>query len=454
MAKAAKIQDTVQLLCKMFTDCGIPKISPEIFRQAKFDKPEACECLWQFLFHVVTLFEHISDNIPEPYQHHKGDVKPILCMAKVKMSLHHLGYTRTEFYNTTYLSSSRELLLAFGWFLNEVQLLTMMRNYHLKQAHVQVVDPSTEYHLVLSSLLDEILLMEEECTDIDNRLKSGNQVSDCIQKLTWWNGRMCMFFRQLSETYISLVKLIFKLNRHSYCEIRQTSVSLYGCYLLMHPREMSWKLKKIEHHTMALQSIMEWQRHDKIFWKWMKSVIDAHEKPKAKLSTSKEDKITSKLLPSIDSLRNEVIILYKNLVQLLSEKEAEIKSLDQIWEAKLVQINAIELKKEMHRIDSELKSSTIYYQVLKQQTAVFYKISPVNITKLLPEFFYAPTVSKSHKTSSNLEQVSQMSTTASEICKLKQSIGDTDKKLASLRTEIQIDFDKLITSRKLTAFCV
>ena len=450
MAKATKIQDSVQLLCKMFSDCGIPKISPEIFRQAKFDKSEACECLWQFLFHVVTLLEHIScDNIPESYLHNKGNTRPILCLAKVKMFLHNLGYTRTEFYNATYLSSSRELLLAFGWLLNEVQLLTMMRAYHLKQAHVQGVDLSTGYHLVLSLLQDEILCMEEECIDIDSRLKCGNQISDGIQKLTWLNGRMCMLYRQLSETYSSLVKLMHKLNRHSYCETRGTFVSLYGCYLVMHPHELSRQLKKLEHHSMALQSIIEWQQHDKIFWKWMESVTDAHEK--AKTTSKEKDRIKNKLLPSIDSLRDEVNNLYKHLLQLLNEKESQMKSLDQVWESKSVQINAIELKKEMHRIDSELKSSTVYYQVLKHQTPVFYKISPVIINKLLPEFVYEPTVSKSHKT---LEQVSQISAIASEIRKLKQSIADTDEKLSSLRTEIQMDFDKLITGRKLAAFCV
>ena len=135
---------------------------------------------------------------------------------------------------------------------------------------------------------------------------------------------------------------------------------------------------------------------------------------------------------------------------MLSEKESQIKSIRQIWDNKSSQVDAVELKKEMHQIDSELKSSTIYYQVLEQQTPEFYKKCPVNITKLLPEFIYVPT-SKSHKAS---EQFSQLSTTENETRKLKQSIAEVDKKLSLLRTEVQAELDKFISSQKLTAFCM
>ena len=453
MAKAAKIQDTVQLLCKIFADCGIPKISPEMFRQAKFDKSEACECLWQFLFHVVTFVEHSKEDTPGPYRPDKGNRRLVLCVARVKMFLYNLGYTRSEFYSATCLSGSRELLLALGWLLNEVQLLRMMRAYHLEQTRIQSVETANNgYHLMITSLLDEALCMEEECAGIDAKLKSGNQVSDCIQKLTWLNGRICMSYRQLAETYASLAKLMHQLDRYSHNETRQTPISFYGWYLLMYPRELSRQLKKLEHHTQALQSIMEWEQHDTIFWKWMESVIDAIKKAEIK-STSEEGEMKGKplkKLPSTESLRSEVNELYKQLTQMLSEKESQIKSIHQIWATKSSQVDMVELKKEMHKVDSELKSSTIYYQVLEHQTPVFYKRCPVNITKLLPEFIYVPT-SKSHKA---LEQVLQLSTAEDETRKLKQTIAEVDKKLYLLRTEVKAEFDKLISSRKLTAFCM
>lgn len=452
MAKAAKIQDTIHLLCKMFADCGVPKISPEMFRQAKFDKPEACEPLWKFLFHVVTFIEHIKDNIPQPYQPDKASTRLVLYMARVKMFLYNLGYTRSEFYHATCLSGSQELLLAFGWLLNEVQVLRMMRTYHLEQARMQNVETNSGYQLMVTSLLDEVLHMEQECTDIDAKLKDGNQVSDCIQKLTWLNGRICMSYRQSAERYASLAKLMHQLDRYSHNETRQTSISFYGWYLLMHPRELSRQLKRLEHHTLALQSIMEWQQHDKIFWKWMESVIDAYKK--AEIRSAGGDEVETKplkKLPSADSLRSEVNDLYRKLVQMLSEKESQVKSIHQIWASKSSQVDAVELNKEMHQVDSELKSSTIYYHVLKQQTPEFYKRCPVNITKLLPELVYVPVTSKSHKA---LEQVSQLSTIENETRRLKKSIAEVDKKLSLLRTEVQGELDKLISSQRLTAFCV
>lgn len=454
MAKTARIQDTVQLLCKMFTDCGIPKISPEILRQAKFNKPEACECLWRFLFHVVTFLEHVEENILEPYGAGKGNVSPILCMTKVKIFLYDLGYVRSEFYDTTSLASSRELLLAFGWLLNEVQLLSIMRNYHLEQARVDNIETNSGYHLVISSLLDEVLDMEKECADIDSKLKAGKQLSDCIQKLTWLNGKICLSYRQLAETYASLLKLINQLDRYSHSDSRQSYISLYGWYLLMHPRELSRKLKKLEHHVSALHSIMEWQQHDKIFWKWMESVIDTQRKDKVKL-TIEEDNIKSKKnFQSVDLVRSEVDELYKKLSQMLSEKESQIKSINQIWETKSSQIDDIEFKKEMYHINSELNSSTIYCQVLKQRTPKFYKQCPVNVNKLLPEFVYVPTTVKPHKPLSYLEQMPRLRTVEEESCRLKESIAEIDEKLLLLRTKVQAEFDKFISSRQLTVFCM
>lgn len=455
MAKAAKIQDTVQLLCKIFTDCGIPKISPETFRQAKFDKPEACECLWQFLFHVVTFLEHIKENTSESYRPGKVNVKPALCVAKVKIFFYNLGYARNGFYNVTYLSGSRELLLAFGWLLNEVQLLTIMRAYHLEQAHTDSIETNSGYHLVVSSLFDEVLCMEEDCADINAKLKSRDHLSDCIQKLTWLNGRICMSYRQLAETYASLVKLMHQLDRYSHNETRQTYVSFYGWYLLMHPRELSRQMKRLEHHTFALQSIMEWQQHDKIFWKWMESVIDAHKKAEIKSTSDESGKRTKPLkVLSVDAVRTEVNDLYKKLAQMLSEKESQIRYINQIWESKSSQIDAVELKKEMHRIDGELEYSTIYYQFLEQQTSMLPRKCPININKLIPEFIYVPTNAKSHRSSSNLEQVSELNTVEEETCRLKQSIAKVNEKLSLLRTELQVEFDKVISGRKLTAFCM
>ena len=453
MAKAAKIQDTVQLLCKIFSDCGIPKISPETFRQAKFNKPEACECLWQFLFRVITFLEHIKQSTSEPYQPDKDNPNPILCVAKVKIFLYNLGYSRNKFYNETYTAGSRELLLAFGWLLNEVQLLSIMRNYHLKQARLDGIEANSGYHLVVSSLLDEVLCMEDECADINAKLKTGEQLCTCIQKLTWLNGRICMAYRQFAETYTSLLKLIHRLDKYSFNESRQSHISLYGWYLLMHPRELSRQMKKLERHILALQSIMEWQKHDTIFWKWMESVIDAYKKAELK-STSEEDEVKNKPLkkvPSADSLSIEVDDLYKRLSEMLCEKESQITSTNQIWQTKLPQIDTVELKKERLRIDNEFRSSTIYYQILEQQTPEFYKKSPVNINKLLPEFIYVSTSARPH-ISSNLEHFSELNTVAGETCRLKQSIAEIDEKLSLLRTELQAEFDKLISSRKLTSF--
>ena len=187
----------------------------------------------------------------------------------------------------------------------------------------------------------------------------------------------------------------------------------------------------------------------------MESVIDAYKKAEVK-STSEEDEVKNKPLkkvPLADSLSIEVDDLYKRLSEILHEKESQITSINQIWRTKLPQIDTVELKKERLRIDNEFRSSTIYYQILEQQTPEFYKKSLVNINKLLPEFIYVSTSARPH-ISLNLEHFSELNTVAGETCRLKQSIAEIDEKLSLLRTELQAEFDKLISSRKLTSFCM
>jgi len=449
MAKAARIQDTIHLLCKICCDCGIPKISPETFRLAKFNKAEACECLWNFLFHIISLIKHLTETPSEQFQPFSGVINSILCVAKVKAFLHDLGYARSEFYVASYVANSRELLLAFGWLLNEVQLLTMMRRYHLKQAHMEQIQPTSGYRVMVTTLLNEVSLLELECNEIDGMLQEGRQkgtICEGVKRLAWLNGRITLSYKQLSEAYSSLVKLVHRLDRFSYNETRQNQISFYGWYLLLHPQELSRQLKKLEHHVTALQSIADWQHHDALFWKWMESVIDCY----------KKDIVTgTSTMPTKDSLLAATNKLYERTTLLLHEKEAQISAINQMWEARLLQVNKQDLKKELHCIDSELKSSVIYFEVLKSsykyRSPQFPELNSHHsliINRILPDFIYTPTVGNpAHKSLPNLEQISCVELpVANEAVRLRQSVCEIDDQLSLLRAEIIARCDHLIST--------
>lgn len=445
MAKAARIHDTIQLLCRICCDCGIPKISPETFRLAKFNKLEACECLWMFLFHIISLIKHITETPSEQFQPHTGVINPNLCIAKVKTFVHDLGYARSEFYAATFTSQSRELLLVFGWLLNEVQLLTMMRRYHLMQAQMEQVQPTSGYRVMVATLLDEVSHFETECNEISGILTSeGSSICEGVKRLAWLNGRIMQSYKQLSEAYSSLVKLIHRLDRYSYNEMRQSQISFYGWYLLLYPQELSRQLKKLEHHINALQSISVWQHHDVLFWKWMESVID---------SCGKEIGTEAHAVPTKDSLLTDTNTLFKRISVLLHEKEAQINAIKQTWEARSLQVNKQDLKKEMCCINNEFKSAMIYFEVLKSscrlpQIPELSSSQSLIANRILPDFIYTPAVAHpARKSLPNLEQTSspQLLVT-NEIARLKQSVGEIDDKLSSLRTEMKAKCDRLISA--------
>ncbi|XP_065891726.1 tubulin epsilon and delta complex protein 1-like, partial [Dysidea avara] len=385
----------------------------------------------------------------EQFQQHTGVINPAFCVAKVKTFFYDLGYVRSEFYAASYAAHSRELLLAFGWLLNEVQLLTMMRRYHLTQAHVEQVQPTSGYHVMVTMLLDEVSHLEMECSEISGALKSerrqNGSICEGVKRLAWLNGRIMLSYKQLSEAYNSLAQLIHRLDRFSYNETRQNQVSFYGWYLLLHPQELSRQVKKLEHHITALQSIAEWHNHDALFWKWMESVID---------SCKKDIDTEANTMPTKDSLFANTDTLYKKITLLLHEKEAQISVINQMWEARSLQVNKQDLKKELCSIDNEFKSSVIYFEVLKSsyrspQAPELNRHHSLIINRILPDFIFTPIVAANpvHRSLHNLEQIScsQLSVT-NEVDRLRQCVSEVDDKLALLRTEVKAKCDSLISA--------
>ncbi|XP_036062036.1 tubulin epsilon and delta complex protein 1 isoform X3 [Onychomys torridus] len=112
--------------------------SPEIFRRAKFDRPEAAPVLWQLLFRVLS---------PLAANNTWTDLAPEAQARVVKSALGSQGYPRTALVEFPAGNSqgSRELLLALSWLLARGPLLEQL----LAQTRVQLGDqlPQCEIHL-------------------------------------------------------------------------------------------------------------------------------------------------------------------------------------------------------------------------------------------------------------------------------------------------------------------
>lgn len=103
--------------------------SPEIFRRAKFDRPEAAPVLWQLLLRVLS---------PVAANNTWTDLAPEAQACVVKSALGSQGYPRSVLLQFPDGSSqgSRELLLALSWLLARGPLLEQL----LAQTRVQLGD--------------------------------------------------------------------------------------------------------------------------------------------------------------------------------------------------------------------------------------------------------------------------------------------------------------------------
>ncbi|KAG8132971.1 hypothetical protein E2320_010799, partial [Naja naja] len=91
-------------------------LSPETFRQAKFDQPQVSLTFWELLYHLLN---HI---------HGGGLIKSADTGTQVrfvKYAALSYGYRRLKFYQLPADGSkaSRELLLALSWFLCRIALM-------------------------------------------------------------------------------------------------------------------------------------------------------------------------------------------------------------------------------------------------------------------------------------------------------------------------------------------
>ncbi|XP_045308180.1 tubulin epsilon and delta complex protein 1 isoform X7 [Leopardus geoffroyi] len=117
--------------------------SPEIFRRAKFDRPEAAPALWQLLFRVLSPLSANGASAP-PAQ---GEPPSTEAQVRVvKSELRSQGYPRRALAQLPEDGSqgSRELLLALAWLLARGPLLERL----LAQTRVRLGDeiPLCEIH--------------------------------------------------------------------------------------------------------------------------------------------------------------------------------------------------------------------------------------------------------------------------------------------------------------------
>ncbi|XP_022361195.1 uncharacterized protein C14orf80 homolog isoform X2 [Enhydra lutris kenyoni] len=227
--------------------------SPEIFRRAKFDRPEAAPALWQLLFRVLS---------PPPAAGARASAALGAQVRLVKSALCSQGYPRRVLAQLPEDGSqgSRELLLALAWLLARGPLLEHL----LAQTRVW--------------LGDEIPLCQCEalanpgppapCQEADGPVD--------IRHLQWLMGKLRFRWRDLITSQQELCALLGKI--HSYtrgCHSDRSlgHLSVAEIQLLRDPEGGQQLLQRLESENARLEATLQWRRRELVFWRWMDTVL-------------------------------------------------------------------------------------------------------------------------------------------------------------------------------------
>ncbi|XP_037691153.1 tubulin epsilon and delta complex protein 1-like isoform X7 [Choloepus didactylus] len=232
--------------------------SPETFRRAKFDRPEAAPALWQLLFRVLSPVSEAGATAPPA---------PEAQARLVKAALRSEGYPRPALAQLPEDGSrgSRELLLALSWLLARRPLLERL----LARTRVR--------------LGDEVAVCE--CEDLAfgrantglPALGLGSELHVDIRHVQWLMGKLRFQWRNLVSTQQEQCALLSKIHLYTWgCHSDQSlgHLSATETEVLRDPEGSQQLLQVLEQENAHLAATVEWRRRELVFWQWMDTVLD------------------------------------------------------------------------------------------------------------------------------------------------------------------------------------
>ncbi|XP_072125688.1 tubulin epsilon and delta complex protein 1 isoform X2 [Mobula birostris] len=223
------VKAAITALCKVLEGTGAGtaiSLSPETFRQAKFDRKEVTSEFWKLLYYLLKM---IGENKKCPVidlAHH---------ITYVKAAVSYYGYGFLDFYQLPADGSrgSRDLLLVFSWLLQKTQLL--------------------------EELLDR------------QRLHVEDQVSLCMCKQTGAvtppgtpDSQEGMHAMGMDVRYLQCLHGKLRFRWKSFHSAQQERCAILYKFIQL-----------LEQENMRLEAYLNWKQLEPFFWQWMESVLTA-----------------------------------------------------------------------------------------------------------------------------------------------------------------------------------
>jgi hypothetical protein len=445
------IRDTIHLLLSLLRECGMPKVSCECFRRAKYNRAEAAEELWKLTFHVMQALLILDGDMCD------GNLNTIVYYPitaanapKVKTILRHymleLGYERKGFFMPTV--GSQELLLAFAWLLHNSSFFSKLSTHFLKIASATEIPMKSASRHLVENVLEENRVMGCEVESIIAPFKpdeTAMQMDGCIEalhKLVWLKGRLDAKFKSiqgLCSAYHSMTEKVHK-STSSPINPGKGHLSTHEVFLLRYPTHMKHYLAKLKKCVSVLQRVVRWQDCEGLFWQWMESILDAQEvEEKEKQSSTQATEDDNVEVTERCDVATLTITVQKRLEEfegLLARSKQRIDRVEYVWSHRSKTLCHSDVYGKLHQLRNQLQFE--YPISVKPTSQTTPASSTVELIKPIDCPTYTPAQNPQHDIQADTKHA-----VGEKLEAIQDEVTMLEEALKKKRTEIKVAIEGL-----------
>ena len=249
MSKPIKVKEVINILCQLLQLHNYPKLPPEVFRQAKFDRPEASSCLLLLINAIINRSSR-KQILPS---------ESFTVMISLLYAFKYPRLSELSLYSHDNISS-RELLLVFGFLLEKMYFFDRLRKAAIFLLAENIFDEP------LSSL-NTSSFKKFEVTHLNDLIVLRKHIDIAFRVLF---GASRHITKLLNRAYSVSEMLINELNKNSYeFELNIRVID----FLLLGDIKLQKKMLPILTKQLSLLKLhSKWLKNEAIFWNWMCSV--------------------------------------------------------------------------------------------------------------------------------------------------------------------------------------
>ncbi|KAG6796849.1 tubulin epsilon and delta complex protein 1 [Apis mellifera caucasica] len=353
------IKSVLSLLCQHLNLSINVMMKPEYFRQAKFNgMDENIDKIFWKILNVLSYYAVKEKQIETNFEQYDT-------IWATKLYFAYLQYPAIEFYTLTEQNkNSRALLLAFAWLLGTQNILNIIIQINLSNS---ILAREFSYSNNLEKKETECYIPESIIAQINNVL--------------YLNGRVNYNIKEISELISERTKLVSKIHAASnkICGLPHLSVSEAALIKRISTINKDVLSNEDKKHIKELSTIanllnihMKWMKKEHIFFEWMITVIQEHNKLQ---NVNLEDMDWNEVSKFISLL----CCIIQEKLETLSSKEKSMNSLDCerkcISRLLKVQDNNTEIERWLMEISTELNEKT--ENITKKKEKLFKKLEKI-----------------------------------------------------------------------------